>query len=294
MDKVHVRFLRYSAFYTPLLVTLSGDRLRNADIDVSFDRATPEATVEGGLRDGSVQVAQSAPAVSFRPVLAGETSDLRHFAVMNHLDGFFLAARDRSTPFSWLSLEGRTVLADHFFQPMALLRTAMRRMGVDESRVRIIDAGTPAQMEEAFRAGQGDFVHLQGPAPQQLEADGLAHVVASVGQAAGPLAFSSLFARTAWLQTPVARRFMQVYRESRAESHSGDPRALAELVQPFLPEISRGALERTITDYQRLGTWAGADDISPSEYARTVEIFNEVGHINGTPPMEQVVVTPPV
>ena len=50
-------------------------------------------------------------------------------------------------------------------------------------------------MVAAFRSGAGDYVHLQGPAPQQLEADGVGHVVASVGEAIGPVAFSSLCAR---------------------------------------------------------------------------------------------------
>ena len=40
-------------------------------------------------------------------------------------------------------------------------------------------------MDQAFRDGQGDYIHQQGPAPQQLERDGVGHVVASVGKAVG-------------------------------------------------------------------------------------------------------------
>ena len=49
-------------------------------------------------------------------------------------------------------------------------------------------------MEKAFREGQGDFVHLQGPAPQQLELDGAGRVVAALGEVIPPVAFSSLMA----------------------------------------------------------------------------------------------------
>ena len=34
-------------------------------------------------------------------------------------------------------------------------------------------AGDPVSMEQAFRDGQGDYVHLQGPAAQLLEHDGV-------------------------------------------------------------------------------------------------------------------------
>ena len=62
----------------------------------------------------------------------------------------------------------------------------------------------------------GDYIHQQGPAPQQLEHDGVGHVVASVGEAIGPVAFSSLAATRDWLRTDAAHRFMRAYRKARA------------------------------------------------------------------------------
>lgn len=55
-SSVHVRFLRYSAFYSPLLLTIKSDSLRQKGITVTFDKATPQRTVDQGFADGSVQV----------------------------------------------------------------------------------------------------------------------------------------------------------------------------------------------------------------------------------------------
>lgn len=179
-EHVHVRFLRYSAFYTPLLLTLNSKLLARAGIRVTYDKAGPQQTVEQGFADGSVQVAQSAPAVSFLGALAKEPPAYRHFAVMNTRDGFFLGARTTNgsdagaatagePQWAWQQLTGRSVLVDHFFQPLALFRTALRCQGVDEGAVRLLDVGGPDDIESAFRAGRGDLMHLQGPGPQQLE-----------------------------------------------------------------------------------------------------------------------------
>ena len=54
-------------------------------------------------------------------------------------------------------------------------------------------------MIEAFKRGEGDYIHLQGPAPQQLEHDGHGHIVTALGDAIGPCAFSSLAATRDWL-----------------------------------------------------------------------------------------------
>ena len=40
-------------------------------------------------------------------------------------------------------------------------------------------------MIAAFKSGEGEYIHLQGPAPQQLEHDGHGHIVAALGDAIG-------------------------------------------------------------------------------------------------------------
>jgi NitT/TauT family transport system substrate-binding protein len=288
MVHLHVRFLRYSAFYTPLLLALDEERLRTEGLRATFDTVTPEKTIDEGFRDGSVHLAQSAPAVSFVPSLRGTPPAFRHFALMNSRDGFFLGARNCSEDFSWSDLEGRTVLVDHFFQPLALFRTALRRHGVDLSRVRIVDAGNVVSMEAAFRAGQGDFVHLQGPAPQQLEVEGACRIVASMGEAVGPIAFSSLCAPPAWLDTDAARRFMRVYERARSDAHTRPAEELATCIAPRLPGVTQAALAATVAAYRRMGAWSGESRITKPLYDATVDVFVNDGYLDGRPEMSDV------
>jgi NitT/TauT family transport system substrate-binding protein len=194
MSRIHIRVTRHSAFYSPLIMTLAGGYLRGEGLEPSYDVVTPTLTVADGIRDGTVQVAQSAPATHFGFLERGETSPHMHFAQINERDGFFLVGRRLEPDFSWPHLLGKSVVADHFFQPLAMFRYALHRQGIDASRLRLIDAGDVEAIDRAFRAGQGDYVHLQGPAAQQLEQDGVGHVVAAVGEAIGPVAFSSLCA----------------------------------------------------------------------------------------------------
>jgi hypothetical protein len=55
---------------------------------------------------------------------------------------------------------------------------------LDYAAIQSIDVPS-GQMDGAFRKGEGDYIHQQGPVPQQLEHDRLGHVVASVGQPRG-------------------------------------------------------------------------------------------------------------
>ena len=154
---------------------------------------------------------------------------------------------------------------------------------------RFTDAGTPAAMDAAFRDGRGDAIHLQGPAAQQLEAEGLARIVGSVGELVGPVTFSTLVAAPDWLETDVAKRFTHAFRRAREEAATGPATDIADTIAGFLPGASRPALMRTIEAYQRLGTWRGDIAITPELFANTIDVFLFSGHITSRPTAEGIV-----
>lgn len=295
MTRIHLMALRHSAFYSPFLLTMAGGHLRAEGLEPTYALATPARTVAEALADGGCQVAQSAVATSFAALERGERVDVVHFAQINERDGFFLAARRPEPDFTWERLRHRTVLVDHFFQPLAMLRYGLRRMGVDFGALEVIDAGDVDAIERAFRNGSGDYVHLQGPVPQQLEHEGIASVVAAVGDAVGPVAFSSLCANRAWLGTDMARAFMRAYRRAREQAIAAPAGEIAALLRAagFFPAIDPAVLASTVAAYQRLGCWTPDPAISSESYERLLDVFLYSGLISRRHPYEAAVVAPP-
>lgn len=295
MEHIHLMALRHSAFYSPLLLTVAGGYLRAEGLEPTYAVATPGHTIAAGIAAGTCHVAQSAVATSFAALERGERVDIVHFAQINERDGFFLAGRRPEPGFTWDRLRHRRVLVDHFFQPLAMFRYAVQRMGVDINEVEVIDAGDVAAIERAFRAGQGDYVHLQGPAPQQLEQDGIGHVVAAVGEAVGPVAFSSLCADRAWLAGDMARAFMRAYRRAREHALRAPAGEIAALLRQadFFPAIDPAVLTRTVAAYQRLGCWTPDPAIAPAAYERLLDVFLYSGLITRRHPYAAAVVPPP-
>ena len=294
MDTIHIRFLRYSAFYSPLLLTMSAGHLEREGLRATYDIVAPGRSIEAGILDGSVQVAQSATAVSFGPWERNEPLPFRHFALLNSRDGFFLAGRHVAPgAFDWHSLEGHSAVIDHFFQPMAMFRRALAQKGVDASKIDIIDAGDVQSIERSYRSGRGDFVHLQGPAPQQLEHEGLGTVCASIGEIVGPVAFSTLCAAPRWLASDTAQGFVRAFRRAREQARSAPAEEVAARVADFLPGVDRAALTRAIGTYQRMGTWDGDITLTPDLYERTVDVFVSSGDISTRPPYADIVAALP-
>lgn len=290
--EIRIQFTRFSAFYTPLIATIAGGFLRDEGLEPRHSVAPPGTSAIEAVVSGAAHVCQSAPSQGFAPLERGQTPPAVHFAQINEKDGFFLTGRRPDPAFSWEKLRGRSVLVDHARQPLAMFRYACHRRGLDYAAIQALDVPTD-EMDAAFRRGQGDYVHQQGPAPQQLEHDGVGVIVASVGEAIGPCAFSSLAATRAWLETDMARHFMRAYRRARAWVLKTPPARIAEVEAPFFPGVPRAVLTATLAAYQKLGCWTPHVEITRQAFEATLDVFQHSGLITRRHRYEDIVVPPP-
>jgi NitT/TauT family transport system substrate-binding protein len=291
-QSISIQFTRFSAFYSPLIATIAGGFLKDEGFEPKYSIAPPGRSAIAGLLDGSVHVAQSAPSQGFAPLEKGEQPPAVHFAQINEKDGFFITARKTEPKFTWDRLGSGTTLVDHGGQPLAMFKYACFKKGLDWKSLPIVDAGIDT-MDRAFRNGTGDYIHQQGPAPQQLEHDGVGHVVASVGEAIGTLAFSSLAATRQWLGTEEARRFTRAYRKARAWLINTPAAKVAETEAPFFPGIHRDVLTQTIATYQNLGCWTPHVEITRPAFEVTLDVFQYAGLITKRHKYEDVIAQPP-
>lgn len=292
-DKIVVVASRHSAFYSPLISTLSGGFLAGEGLEASYATLKPGQRSRTLLGSGEVDVMQSAVGSNWGPMESGLVDLPVHFAQINRRDGFFLAGREPDPDFSWKKLEGRSLIADHGGQPMLMLRYAAHRQGVDWSKIDVVDAGDPAAMDRASREGRGDYVHQQGPAPQQLAHDGVGHVVASVGAAMPAVAFSSLCAMPAFVESERGRAFTRAFRKAREWVRSAPPAEVAATEASYFPDIDESVLATTIGAYQQLGCWDGDIAIPRELYEQALEVFLHGGAIKQRQPYEAVAVAPP-
>jgi NitT/TauT family transport system substrate-binding protein len=272
-DQLRIMVYRHSVFYSPLIATIAGGFLGDEGLEAVYFQKPPQRNAFEMFRQGEVDIMQAAVSTSWDPLSKGVRDIPVHFAQINQRDGFFIAGRAGRSAFEWKQLEGARLIADHAQQPLAMLRYALHLKGVDENRIGMIDAGGPDAMERAFRAGGGDFIHLQGPVPQQLQRDGIATVVAAVGEVNPPVAFSSLMATRDFLATDKARAFMRAYLRALRFVIQSAAAEIAEAEASFFPGISLEAIADAISQYQQLGTWRSDPKITREQYDTAMDVF---------------------
>ncbi|PPR12020.1 MAG: hypothetical protein CFH41_00053 [Alphaproteobacteria bacterium MarineAlpha11_Bin1] len=294
MEKINIQFTLFSAFYSPLISTISAGFLKDEGLDPEWSVSPPGVSAISSLEKGSAHVVQSALSQGFTPLSLGKTPSVVHFAQINEMDGFFITGRDADPDFSWSKLEGADVLTFPGGQPLAMFKYACHKAGIDFNAINLIHPGGAADIDKAFREGCGQYVQQQGPFPQQLEADGIGHVIAQSGPLIGPCAFSSLAATRQWIETDMAKAFMRAYAKTRRYMNDAPASDIARAEKPYFPDIDEVVLAKCIAAYQDLGTWTPHVEITKPAFEVILDVFEHFGTLKERYRWDQICVKPPM
>ena len=276
---IRIMVSRHSAFYSPLICSIAAGFLEKEGLQATYSILGKGERSHALIRDGLVDIMQSAVSSNWQLIERGEAPLPVHFAQINRRDGFFLVGREVDPSFEWKRLEGKTLLADHGRQPLVMLQYAVHYNGADWEKIRVVDLGPPNEMETAFRGGTGDYVHLQAPAPQQLEQDRIGRTVASVGESMPPVAFSSLCASGEFVRSSAFQSFLRAYVNAKGWINQAAPDEIAAKEASFFPGINAQALVAAVARYQAVGCWIGGIEIPRDLYEQALNVFERAGEI---------------
>jgi NitT/TauT family transport system substrate-binding protein len=277
---IRIMASRHSAFYSPLLTCIQF--LREEGHNIPYSVLSPQQRSYALLRDREIDIMQSAVSSNWKPREQGIEPLPVHFAQINQRDGFFIVGRQPDPEFQFKTLEGKTLLADHGLQPLVMLKYAVKHNGADWKQIKVIDAGTPEKMAAAFSAGTADYVHLQGPVAA-------GEVIASVGAAMPPVAFSSLCCARSYQKSDGYRTFLKTYDRAREWVRTAPAEEVAAKQAAFFPAVASDILAAAVKRYQGLGCWEGGIEIPRDLYEQALTVFQSVGAIAWRHSYEEVV-----
>jgi len=269
-------------FYAPLPAGVALGHFRDEGLSVAAVAATSygKGTMPA-LLDGDIEISLGGLMRSFE--LADRSGPIVvHFAEVCSRNGFFLLSRKPRPTFAWADLIGRTVLS--FAEaptPWQCMLTVLRRHGVDAVRVRIERTRPAPDAVAAFRAGYGDFLEQPQPVVEQLLAEGAAHLVASMGEATGPVPFTSYMTTPAFLarEPQMVRAFTRALYRTQRWLARAEPPEIAAAIAPAFPETDTAILEHAVARYHRQGTWARDPLLRREGYDYLEEILLEGGFV---------------
>src|SRR5262245_3982702 len=270
-----------SLFYAPQFVALHRGYFADEGLDVTVRTGTSATSTTRALIDGTAQFSLGGIMRSLDLADRGGRF-LPHFAEVNSRNGFFLLAREPRSSFTWADLAGRTVISFAGAPtPWQCMLTVLRRHSVDPARVTFVRDLHGDDAVRALREGRGDFLEAGQPTVDALVAEGAAHLVVSMGDATGPLPFSSYMTTPERLrrEPELCERFTRALYRAQRWIVAHDGRAIADAIAPAFPEISDDLRVRSVDRYRRQETWAEDPICRQPGYEYLVDILLNGGFI---------------
>ena len=275
MKTINITASRHAVFYTPLLALVDGGFLEDQGLKGVYHIPEANINVYDKIKSNEIDVAQSAVSASWNYFENKTDISIKHFALINSRDGFFIISKNQNT-FDWRNLYENNFYYVRGGQPQAMLSFALAKRNINLDKIKILNnkvLSTPEMISEYLKS-DNSFFHEQGAYPHQLSIENQCKIVASIGELIGPVAFSSLCAEKKWINSTEGKKFSQAFEKSKKWVNSTKPNEVAETVKRYFPDFSIEAISGAINDYQNLKTWESSIEVSNKEYEKALEVFH--------------------
>ncbi len=215
------------------------------------------------------------------------------FAQVVARDPFLLVGRSRKPAFRWRDLVGlRVAPAGDVPTPWMTFQDDLQRAGLDPAAIAGRRVRPMADNVRAFLRGTVDVIQVFEPHADRLVSEGRGHVWHRFSER-GDVVYTTFYATRRFTRSrrEACRRLVRGMARAQAALFAATPRAVADAVAPFLPELSRDALTRIVGAYRASGLWARTPDLPPAPYLRLKAALVSGGLIRSDPAYEKLVDT---
>ena len=279
--KVRYSEVVHSLLYTPAYVAMAKGMFEEAGLDVTM------TTAQGGDKSLAIMVTNQADIGLIGPETAiyVQNSDsptkIPIFCGLTSTDGFMLVGREKVDRFDWASLKGKEILGFRpGSTPLLFLEAALRKNGLDPQKdVKLMNnVGIPARVG-SWLSGQNQYAIFIEPDAAQLELDGKAHFMASIGETVGFADYTTFMATNKFIKEQP--QTLQSWTDAIAKAMKWTADApipeLVKTLEQFFPGVNPKALTGAAERYRRLKIWKSSPVIEQAAMEKFQDILVQGG-----------------
>jgi NitT/TauT family transport system substrate-binding protein len=280
--KVRYNEVVRSVLYAPAYAAITKGYFKDAGIDAELVTGGAGDKTMAALLSGSADIALAGPETTIYVANSDSLTKARIFCGLTSTDGFMLMGRTKVDKFDWSTLKGKNILGFRpGSTPLLFLEEALRMNGIDpDTDVKLVNNIAPPARVGSWLAGQNDYGIFTEPDPSQLELDGKAYFMASVGGTVGFADYTAFMATDKYIKDNPA--VVQAWTDAiyRAQQWTATASAadIVDAIEGYFPGVNRQALINAAARYQKLKIWKTSPVIEPKAIDRFEDILVH-GHV---------------
>lgn len=266
-----------SILYAPAYVAITKGYFKDAGFDVSLTTAQGGDKSVAALLSNSADIGLMGPEAAIYVQNSDSPTKIPIFCGLTATDGFMLMSREKIDKFDWSMLKGKEILGFRpGSTPILFFEAAMRKNGIDPLKdVKLNNnVAIPARVG-SWIAGQNQFAIFIEPDASQLEMDGKAHFIASIGETVGPADYTTFMATDKYIKEnpAIIQTWTDTIYKAQKWTAESPVAEIAKAIEPFFQGVNPQALIAAAQRYRNLNIWKSTPKIEPAAIERFQDIL---------------------
>lgn len=293
--KVRLNEVVRSVFYAPMYVAINEGFFEEEGISIDLSTGQGADKTMQQLLSGNADIGFSGPEQVVYIYNQGREDSPVVFAQLTQKDGSFLVGRENEENFEWSSLKGKELIGGRPGGiPEMALEYVLKNNGIDPSKdVNMVTNIDFTATSGAFKSGTGEYVALFEPTATMLENEGSGHIVASIGESAGNIAYTCFYATESYIdENPeVIQHFTNAIAKGQQWINEHSDEEIADAIISFFPGTDREVIIDVIANYKEIEAYCSTPVVSEDGLNKLIDIIQgyDSSLINERPPFEKIV-----
>jgi len=261
MIDFHIVATGHSLNYLPQYIALSQGFFADNGLNVRISVPRPWDLVLDALREGTAQAALGG--IWVPSMYYGRSVHFKAFAQVSNRAPLALVGRERAQDFHWKNIVGKTVSmrGSNGASVGLFFKQVLRENHVDPKEVGFIQDLDGAMLAELFVGGMGDYLVIDYPGAQAMEARGNGFVVCALAEMAGDVPWSVYYdrvlpsneARDAQSQSQI--QFIAALERAMVWIEAREVEDYAPFLAKTFSHLPLEILLKSARDYKAWGMW---------------------------------------
>ena len=278
-EKVEIELneVTHSVFYAPLYVAIENGYFEEENITIKLTNGGGANNSMTALLSGTADIGLMGPETVIYVQEQNKSDAPKVFGQLTQRDGSFLVSRNNEPDFEWTDLREKEILAGRVGGvPAMTFEYVLNELGMKNNVDFTLNFDVQFNlMTSAFLSGVADYCTVFEPTASEYEKNGTWHIVASVGEQAGEIPYTSFIALESYIKNnqKTLEGFMRAIKKAYEYMDTHTELEIAESIVKQFPSTTIEAIETSIKSYKSIDAWKTDMQATEQSFDRLQDIM---------------------
>lgn len=290
---IELNEVTHSVFYAPLYVAIENGYFEEEGIKINLTNGGGADNSMTAVLSKTAHIGLMGPETVIYVYNQGKADYPKVFGQLTRTDGAFLVSRNLEPDFNWSNLEGKEILAGRRGGvPAMTFEYIMKEQGLYNETDYSLNFDVQFNlMTSAFLEGTADYCTVFEPTASEYQAAGKWHIVASVGEMAGEVPYTSFIALGSYIQNnaETIKNFLKAIKKAYEFIADNSENTVAKAIIKQFPSTSVESIEDSIKSYKKINAWKTDMQGTEQSFERLQNIMENAGELTSRAPFSKIV-----